>query len=113
MKGVQSKISKLTLAFQMKGKILKINQEQFYSSKYEKVFNKYKVKETCPEEITLKKRYKEIKSELKKEFNKELNDKFEKIGKRLCELHVPNMEFKNKVSILIYLAERYKVICDG
>ena len=113
MKGVQSKINKLTLAFQMKGKILKINQEQFYSSKYDKVFNKYKVKETCPEEITLKKTYKEIKSDLKKGFDEELYKKFEKIKTRLDNLYVPNMEFKNKMSILIYLAERYKVICDG
>lgn len=113
MKGVQSKINKLTLAFQMKGRIVKVNYEQFYSMKHDKVFNKITLYETCREEIKLKKKYREIKSEYKKNKCEELEKKIEKIEKRLKKLHVPSVEFKSKINLLIHMAERYKVICDG
>lgn len=112
MKNIQKKINKLVLAFKMKGKIIKIDQKQLYSHKYEKVFTVYNFSETTKDEMKLKFDLRELKKEEKetkdKKIRKELEEKIKKITKKLSEIKVPSIEFSKKINLLLYMVERYK-----
>lgn len=111
MKGLQNKINRLCLAFQQKGRVIRINSNQVYSTKFKKVFNIYKVQESTLEEIELRRKIWELKKDLKEKGIK-TNFELEEMKDRVNEISVDDVEIKSKVDVLIHLAERYKVICD-
>ena len=112
MKGIQNKINKLLLAFKMKEKIIKIDQKQLYSHKYDRIFTIYNFSETTKKELLLKKDLKLLKNDLKsiedKKEKKEIKKKIEKIKNQLEGEKMPNIEFSKKRDLLLYMVDRYK-----
>lgn len=112
MKNIQKKINKLVLAFKMKGKIIKIDQKQIYSHKYEKVFTVYNFSETTKEEMKLKAEMRNLKKEVKETKDSEVRKKGNKrigvIMDELSEIKIPSIEFSKKIDLLLHMVERYK-----
>lgn len=109
MKGIQSKINKLVLAFLQKEIIVKISTNQSYSLKFKKMFTNYSVKFTTETEILLRKELYALRTEYKgksKPFR--IKNRIEELKAEIKEMTEPQLEFKNKIEMLIYLSERYK-----
>lgn len=115
MRGIQNDINNLVTAFRMRDIIIKINTNQFYSIKFKKTFTIFELKENTIKELKLLRKLNEKKSDLKalkKDKGKtELVEKLEKEVEALKEktdkLYVPKREFRNKIDLLVYLANRY------
>lgn len=114
MKGIQVKLNKLVLALTSKGRIIKINQEQYYSKKFEKVFTNFIVSETCKEEMKIKSLIKEIRENIKvtkdKNYKKELKKEKERLEITLGKISVPKYEFRKKLDMLLHLVKRYEEV---
>lgn len=111
MRGVHSKIYKLTLALRQKGIIVKMNSEQRYSLKLDKVFTRYSIKETTVEEVKLRKIYYKKREEAKKDFS--LLEEVQDLKQQVESMAIPVKEFNSKLDIMIYLAKRYKEVANG
>lgn len=98
MKGIQSKINKLVLAFLQKEIIVKISTNQSYSLKF-----------TTETDILLRKELYALRTEYKgksKPFR--IKNRIEELKAEIKEMTEPKLEFKNKIEMLVYLSERYK-----
>lgn len=119
MKGIQGKIYKLVLAFRQRKRIIKININQNWSIKYNKMFTVYTVKEQTIEELELKKVFwdkkkllKQLKGTNAKEEVNTLKKELHQLECKIEEITVLNQEFRNKIDVLVYLAERYKKVVE-
>ena len=103
MVNIQSKINKLMLAIQSKGRAIKINTEQFYSKEKQRMFTCYIISEITPKKYEIKDRIKKMK---KDKADKEEIDKL--------KLYVENnyisgtIKFYKKLDILLFLVEFWK-----
>lgn len=106
---IQSKINKLVIALLQMDKIIKIQVQENYSFKFKRTFRTYKIMETTETEIKLKQEYYSLKKEYKNKIKPpNVEEKLRTLKADLQYMKVPVIEFRNKVEILIYLAERYK-----
>lgn len=106
---IQSKINKLVIALLQMDKIIKIQVQENYSFKFKRTFRTYKIVETTETEIKLKQEYYSLKKEYKNKIKSpNVEEKLRTLKADLQYMKVPVIEFRNKVEILIYLAERYK-----
>lgn len=106
---IQSKINKLVMALLQKDRIIKIQVQENYSFKFKRIFKNYKIVETTETEIRLKQEYHSLKKEYKNKIKPpEIEEKLRTLKVDLQYMKVPAIEFRNKVEILIYLAERYR-----
>lgn len=115
MRGIQNDINNLVTAFRMREVIIKINSNQVYSIKFKKTFTTFEVKENTIAELKLLKKLRDKKVMLK-EYKKDktkaeevdkLEKEVEKLKEKTDKLYVPKREFRNKIDMLIYLADRY------
>lgn len=116
MRGIQNDINSLVMAFRAKDIIIKINTKQVYSIKYKKTFTSFELKENSIKELKLLAKLREKKARLK-EIKKDKTkadeiDKLEKetniLKEKTDKMYIPKREFRNKVDMLVYLADRYK-----
>lgn len=113
IRGIQSKIDKLTMALMQIGKIIKIQTQENYSMKFKKIFRTYKIIETTEEEIELKKRYYKLREEYKARGKPP--DMLKKIQELKQEIDLnkrPIIEASNKIDVLQHLVGRYKELVE-
>ena len=132
MKGLQSKINKLTKALEMKEKVVFINSSQNYSVEAKKTFTFYSVVITDEKSIEYRRGLRAEKRELKKtlefledkklecetdEEREKLKAKISSLENQLRGVNVelkfsapPRWEFNSKIEILLLLVEVYKKI---
>ena len=109
----QKLIDKLVLAFNQKGKIIKISTIENYSLKFNKLFKRYKLKETTIEELELRHQYYQLKKEYKNRGKPPgIERELKEIEDRLESMVVPVIDFKNKIEIVKYLAAKYKELIE-
>jgi RNA polymerase-interacting CarD/CdnL/TRCF family regulator len=111
---IQSKINKLILALRTKGRIVRINTEQFYAEDSGRMITKYKIGEVSEaaeaDQRVIKALYKKLNSKKTPEEEKEsLIDEIELLEEEYSENYISGT-FYSKIKILTFLAEWYKKV---
>lgn len=102
----QVKINKILMALKIKGRIILMSTEQFYSKKFEKVCTKFCITEQTPEKQEIKIKLKSLKKD--KEKNKE---QIALLENELQEKFInTKLEFFNKIDVLLFLVDLHKEV---